>query len=137
MNIKIKWRTASFFESSFVTITNKTIAQHFFSLDKSIFALLDEKQKRTESILFNIQTEIDFNNQKIKIDKNEGLQTNKKQMLILSGIGGVDKTAVIKDLYRDLNGKIPFYVFKGNEFNTSNINEPFNGFDLKERGVCP
>ena len=137
LNIEIEWRTASFFESSFVSMNNRTTAQHFFCLDKSIIDLLDEKQKRTESILFNIQTEIDFNNQKIKIDRDGDLQTlkkelNKKQILILSGVGGVGKTAVIKDLYRDINNEIPFYVFKGNEFNTNNINDLFKGFDLKD-----
>ncbi|KJS46398.1 MAG: ATPase family protein associated with various cellular activities (AAA) [Peptococcaceae bacterium BRH_c23] len=137
LSIEIEWRTASFFESYFVTIKKKSIAHYFFSLDKSIVELLDDKQKRTESILFNIQTEIDFNNQKIKIDRNICLQTvrkelDKRQIIILSGVGGVGKTAVIKDLYEELNSKIPFYLFKANEFNTNNIKELFNNFDLKE-----
>ncbi|MEW6065163.1 MAG: AVAST type 4 anti-phage nuclease Avs4 [Bacillota bacterium] len=137
LRVNIEWRTASFFESSFVAINNKTIAQHFFSLDKSIVDFIGEKQKHTESILFEIQTEIDFNNQKIKIGRDEVLQRirkrlDQKQILILSGVGGVGKTAVIKDLYKEIKDKVPFYVFKANEFKTNNINELFKECALNE-----
>ena len=137
LNIEIEWRTASFFESPFVAIDNKVIAQHFFTLDKSIVDLLHEKQRHTESILSEIHTEIDFNNQKIKIDRSEILQSikkefNQKQILILSGVSGVGKTAVIKDLYRELKDKIPFYIFQGREFNVKNLNELFKDFTIEE-----
>ena len=36
LGIKLEWKTASFFESPFVSIENKNISQGFFTLDKSI-----------------------------------------------------------------------------------------------------
>ncbi|MDD2211721.1 MAG: ATP-binding protein [Clostridia bacterium] len=136
LKIEIEWRTASFFESPFVVLNNNTLSQHFFCLDNSIVDFLDEKQKHTESILFYIQTEIDFNNQEIEIDREEVLQKikkelNQKQILIISGVGGVGKTAIIKKMYEERKANVPFYVFKGNEFKINNINELFNEFDLE------
>lgn len=134
--IEIAWRTASFFESPFVTINNNSIAQHFFSLEKSIITLLEAKQAHTESVLYEIQTSIDFNTQNLEIDRSAALKNiqgefNQKQILIISGVGGAGKTAVIKNLYRELKGEVPFYVFKANEFKLNNINELFNELDLK------
>jgi len=134
--IEIEWRTASYFESSFVTISNNSLAQHFFSLEKSIITLLEAKQTHTESVLSEIQTSIDFNTQKLEIDRSVALKNiqeelNQKQILIISGVGGAGKTALIKKLYWELKEKVPFYVFKANEFNLNNINELFNEFDLK------
>lgn len=133
--IEIEWRTASFFESHFVSIENEIMAQHFFSLGKSIFDLLKEQQTHTENVLFEIQTNIEFNNKKIEIDRKKILQKlqeelNQKQILVLSGVGGVGKTAVIKNLYKKIEDKVPFYVFKANEFNTINLNDLFKDLYL-------
>jgi len=136
-NIKIEWRTASFFESPFVTIDNKIIAQHFFSLDQSIIGLVNEKKEHNDALFHEIQTDIDFNDQKIEINRSEILQNienelRQKQILIISGVGGVGKTAVIKNLYKKIGDENPFYVFKANEFNTNNINELFNGLNFRD-----
>ncbi|SHK42431.1 AAA family ATPase [Tepidibacter formicigenes] len=136
-NLEIEWRTESYFESPFVTINNSNIAQHFFSLDNSIINLLKEKQAHTESILLEIQTNIDFDTQIIEIDRRKVLKNIKeelaqKQILIVSGTGGVGKTAVIKKLYSEIKEDVPFYIFKANEFNINNINELFSEFTLKE-----
>ncbi len=135
--IKIEWRTASFFESPFVVMDNETIARHFFILDDSIFDLLKRKQSHTENILYEIQTSIEFNAHKIEIDRSEVLhniqgELKQKQILILSGVGGVGKTAVIKNLYKEIKDKTPFYIFKANEFNINNINDLFIDFNLQD-----
>jgi len=135
--IDIEWRTASFFESPFVTINNNSIVQHFFCLDNSIITLLDIKQAHTESILNEIQTSIDFGTRKLEIDRSAALENiqkelGQKQILIISGVGGVGKTAVIKNLYREIKGRMPFYIFKANEFNVNNIEELFKEFSLRE-----
>jgi energy-coupling factor transporter ATP-binding protein EcfA2 len=134
--IEIEWKTASFFESPFVTINNNSIAQHFFSLEKGIITLLEAKQVHTESVLYEIQTSIGFNTQKLEIDRSAALKNiqrelSQKQILIISGVGGAGKTALIKNLYMELKGEVPFYVFKANEFTLDNIKELFNEFDLK------
>lgn len=135
--IEIEWRTASFFESPFVTIENKIIAHHFFTLDKGIFNLIEEKQTHNKSIFHEIYTNMDFNGKKIEIDRSEILQNikkelDKKQIIIVSGVGGVGKTAVIKSLYKEIGANIPFYVFKANEFNINNINDLSNGFNFQD-----
>ena len=54
-------------------------------------------------------------------------------MVILSGVAGVGKTAVIKKYYEQQKEKNPFYVFKATEFNNlRNLNDFFKSFDFKE-----
>jgi len=137
LQIMIEWRTASFFESPFVTIDNKNIAQHFFSQDQSIISLINEKKVHNDAVFYEIQTDIDFNAQKIEINRSEILQNIEnelwqKQILIISGVGGVGKTAVIKNLYKKIEDETHFYVFKANEFNANNINDLFNGLNFRD-----
>lgn len=135
LNIKLEWRTSSFFESSFVSIDNEIIAKHFFSLDKSIFDLIKNQQIHSENILYEIQTAINFKGQNIKIDRSKELEKIKirlEQVLILSGVGGVGKTALIKDFYNQTKDKNPFYIFKAAEFELRNINEFFTGYNFND-----
>jgi len=136
-SIEIEWRTASYFDAPFVAIKNNIIAQHFFVLGKSIVTLLEEKKKHTESILHQIQSEIEFDNRRIVIDRKSILDKidnslDEKQIIILCGNGGVGKTAVIKDLYEKNKTFIPFYIFKGNEFELLNVNNLFSEFSICE-----
>lgn len=135
--LELEWRTASFFEAPFVAVDNDFIARHFFVPDKSIFDLLDEKRVHSESVLLEIQTTIDFKDTKIEIDRSELLKQllenlALKNILVISGVGGVGKTAVIKKLYAKLNGDIPFYVFKANEFNRDSMDGFFNEYSLTD-----
>src|SRR5690606_16263605 len=135
LNIQIDWRTASFFESPFVAIKNELIAQHFFSLEKSIVQLISEKQSHTEAILEDIQTSISFQDTNIEINRNNLLHDikeviEKEQVLIVAGEGGVGKTAVIKKLYENMSLDTPFYIFKSSEFEITNINTLFDGYSF-------
>lgn len=126
-SIEIEWKTASFFESPFVCIDNANIAQHFFSLDKSVIDLIDEL------ILKPIHSKLNFNNNEIKIDRSliiENLKAilNESLLVIISGEAGVGKTAVIKDFYDIIKEKSPFFVFKATGFNLSNINQLFTHY---------
>lgn len=135
--IEIEWRTASFFESPFVTVENETFSKHFFSPDKSIFDLLEEKRRHTSNVLNEIQTDMGFNDKKIEIDRSDLLESlrenmDRKQILIVSGVGGVGKTAVIKKLHVKEKDSIPFYVFKASEFNKDSINDLFKEYSLED-----
>jgi hypothetical protein len=135
-NIKIVWKGASFFESPFVSIQNEIISKHFFSLDKSVFALIKAQQIHSENILNEIQTSITFCGQNIEIDRSKDLAKLKnnglEKALILSGTGGVGKTAIVKNLYSQLKGTQPFYIFKATEFELRSINDLFSGLDFQD-----
>jgi hypothetical protein len=126
--LTIVWRQKSFFESPFVTKDNFVIAKHFFSLDKTVFDLITELKRHSLAILNPIRSNILFNGKEIKIDRadtTEALQKNLQDGVpaILSGEGGIGKTAVIKDLYEVVGGKIPLFIFKATEFNNlTNVN---------------
>ncbi|GAH55744.1 unnamed protein product, partial [marine sediment metagenome] len=47
-NVEIEWRTDNYFKSPFVCEENADIAQHFFSIDKSIIDFIDELVQHTE-----------------------------------------------------------------------------------------
>ena len=137
LEIQIEWRTKSFFESSFVAIKNNIISQHFFTLDKSIIDLVNEKKEHTKAILDQIQTAINFKEQNIEIDRSQILQKleeelNKKNVLILSGIAGVGKTAVVKRLHQKNKDNVCLYVFKASEFGLDDVNQLFTRYSLKD-----
>ncbi|RPJ79756.1 MAG: ATP-binding protein [Alphaproteobacteria bacterium] len=134
LNIELVWKPASFFESSFVTSENEIIAYHFFSLNESILDRIKEQQRHTEFVLSEIQTDITFRNQSIEIDRGKVLEQIKTspQVLIVSGGGGVGKTAVIKKLYENSKNVYPIYIFKATEFGFGNINDIFTGFNFQD-----
>lgn len=133
LNIILEWRTASYFESEFVSVDNELFAKHFFSNNKSIFDLIEEQQKHTENILSQIQTNISFNNQYFEINRNKQLTELKdasQQISILSGMGGVGKTVLIKKYYEKVKEQTPFIVFKATEFELRSINDLYTDFSF-------
>ncbi len=133
--VEIIWKGASFFESPFVSIDNEIIAQHFFSLDDGVIQLVKNFRRHTQNILKQIRTSIKFNKQDITLDRATALQelkNNLDQVAILSGNAGVGKTALIKQLYEELEDSIPFYVFKANEFELPNLDSFFRGIDYED-----
>lgn len=135
LGIELIWRTASFFESPFVSIENEIIAKHFFNLSNSLFDLISSQQVHTENILSEIETVILFNSEEIKLDRTkdiEKIKSSPKQILILSGLGGVGKTAIIKEIYKQIKTEQPFYIFKANEFDLRNLSDFFTGYNLND-----
>jgi hypothetical protein len=132
--VEIEWRTASYFESPFVCEQNFSITQHFFSLNKGILDSVAEMSVYTESVLNPIHSEIYFNNNKIKLDRSDVVSNLKEvtgisPVVILSGVAGVGKTAVIKDFYEAVKDTVPFFVFKASQFkNISHINQLFKNY---------
>ena len=131
--IEIEWRVPSHFEAQLALEDNRTLAQYFFSLDKSIIDFTGELNQHTESILASIRSKIEFKDYEIKIDRSEAIKNIKvildgSPLLILSGEAGVGKTAVIKDFYDQIKGETPFFVFKATEFNIPNINQLFTNY---------
>ena len=133
--IKLQWRVPSHFELQLSLPENKYLYDFFFSLEPGEGDLLDEVFKHNENILQAIQTEILFDDKKIKIDRRaiiEGLTiaSQQKKHIIISGEGGCGKTSIFKEFY-SLNFKeIPICIFKASELNVNHINDIFQ-FDHK------
>lgn len=131
--IAIVWKTASFFETPFVCENNANIASHFFTLDASVIDFVKAISCHTAAVLDPIRSAIVIEGKSIKIDR-RALVTRLKDTLstsslvIVSGEAGVGKTAVIKDIYEEVEGKAPFFVFKATEFNIQHINQLFHEF---------
>lgn len=128
--VEIEWRVPSHFEAQLALDKNRSFAQHFFSLDKSVIDFIGELTQHTDSILTPIHSQIEFTDDEIKIDRSGSIEklkaiSNEPSLVILSGEAGVGKTAVIKDFHDLIKEKTPFFVFKAVEFNIPNINQLF------------
>lgn len=132
-NVQIKWRVPSHFERQLALPRNNYLAEYFFSIDKNAIDFLNEIKEHTENILYSIQCEIKFNNQILKIDRTNFIETikedsEKSEIIIISGEGGSGKTALIKEFYEDVKNEMPLYIFKAAEFNISDIKDVFNKY---------
>lgn len=132
--VQVDWRTAGFFETPFVCEENANIARHFFTSDeKSIIDLIQELSRHTAAILKPIRSKIQFGETGITIDRSDFLATlrrtlTRSPLVVISGEAGVGKTAVIKDFYDEVRDSLPFFVFKANELNISNVNQLFKDY---------
>ncbi|WP_059369241.1 AVAST type 4 anti-phage nuclease Avs4 [Treponema endosymbiont of Eucomonympha sp.] len=126
ISISIEWRCRSYFETEPVC-TYEPIINHFFSYNKSIFDLLDSFRHHTENYFAQIQSSIVFKTKNIEIDKSETIKklVIENNATIISGIGGVGKTAIIKKYYETMDKDISLFIFKATEFEVRSINDLF------------
>lgn len=134
LGIKLIWRVPSHIELQLSLPENNYIFDLFFNLNPNEGKLIDSIVAHNENILKDIQTEILFDGQKIKIDRkavieNIGKNFREHKNIIISGEGGCGKTAIFKDFYVENAKTIPICVFKANELNVSNINDIFRFTD--------
>lgn len=133
LNITIEWRVPSHFERQLALPENEYLANYFFEYGNNIIDFIEGLKVHTESLFKVIQTDIAFNSTSIKINRNELIQNISNELeipkaIILSGEGGSGKTAVIKDLFHELQDSVPFYLFKAVEFNVTDSKSFFNGY---------
>ena len=117
LELVLEWRSRSFFESEFVCETNRSLAKHFFTCEKNIISLLEELTDHSQNILSQIRTSISFKGKKFEIDRGKQLkeiQDKSQQVSIISGVGGVGKTAIIKELLKEHKGKGSIYCIQSN-----------------------
>lgn len=131
--LEIEWRVPSHLERQLSLQNNFPLAKYYFSLEKSAIDLIQDLVQHTESILTPIRSNMEFMGNIIKLDRSTILADlkitlAKSSVVILSGQGGVGKTAVIKDFYTNVKDTTPIIVFKATEFNISNINDIFNAY---------
>ena len=130
LRIEIVWRVPSHLELQLFLPENNYILDLFFNLNPNGGKLIDNIVAHNKNILKDIQTEISFNGQKIKIDRTaliEKISNNCREYknIIISGEGGCGKTAILKDFYSYNDKTFPICVFKANELKVSNINDIF------------
>ncbi len=130
LGVELIWRVPSHFELQLSLPENKYIFDLFFNLNPNEGNLIDSIVAHNENILKDIQTEIPFNGQKIKIDRtaiveNIGENCRNHKNIIIAGEGGCGKTAIFKDFYVKNVKDNPICVFKANELNVQNVNDIF------------
>lgn len=131
--LEIEWRVPSHFERQLLLKNNIFLAKRFFALEKSTYDFMQDLIQHTESILTSICSDMEFKGNVIKLDRSATITDlkavlAKSSVVILSGKGGVGKTAVIKDFYNQIKETIPIIMFKAIEFNITNINNLFNAY---------
>ncbi|PJO44923.1 AVAST type 4 anti-phage nuclease Avs4 [Lysinibacillus xylanilyticus] len=135
LNVSLEWNLASFFESEFVTVKNDIILKHFFTFEKSIFTTLEEMREHSENLLKYISTDISFKEKKFEIEREHEMNqliNGSNQICIISGVGGVGKTVLVKKIYERYAEDAPFYIFKATEFEIRNINDMFGKFSMSD-----
>ena len=134
LGVELIWRVPSHFEIQLSLPENRYIFDYFFNQNPTGDKLIDCIVAHNENILKSIQSEISFNEQKIKIDRkaiieNIGKNSREHKNIIISGEGGSGKTAVIKDFYVENVSDIPICIFNANELKVSNVNDIFRFAD--------
>lgn len=128
--VKLIWRVPSHLELQLSLPENNYIFDCFFNLNPVTDKLIDCIVAHNDNILKDVQSEIQFNGWRIKIDRNliiEIIDKNcqEQKNIIISGEGGCGKTAIIKDLYAKSRSDVPICIFKANELKVSNVNDIF------------
>lgn len=140
LGVKLLWRIPSHIELQLSLPENKYIYDIFFNLNPSEENLIDSIFEHNDNILKDIQTEISYSEQCIKIDRKELIETverncSEHKNIIISGEGGCGKTAIFKDFYAKNEKNFPICVFKSSELNVGNVNDIFrfaNNFTLAQ-----
>ena len=135
LGLLLEYKTTSFFESPFVSKDNAEIAKHFFTFDHSIIDIIRRQQQHTRNLLLQINTYIKFDGNIFEIDRQiivDEIIYEANRIIIVSGQAGVGKTVIVKKIYEQLVGEIPFYVFKATEFDLRNINELIPECEISE-----
>jgi len=141
LGVTIDWHLASKFESEFVMQECYIITEHFFGDGPTKADFIHNIHSRTKTILDEIQTSIAYSGQTIKIDRSANARILKNELkgnlpVLLSGVAGVGKTALMKDFQESLGDDIPFFVFKATEFiNLTSLNalvDPNNKFNFDD-----
>ena len=107
------------------------------NLNDSIDNFLESLKVKIESVLFSIHTNIQYKDKIIEIDRSSDIQEfkehfNTNNIFVISGKGGVGKTAIVKKIYNELKNSCDFYIFKATEFNINNIDELFKNNTFNE-----
>ena len=127
LRFEIEWRGDNYFKSPNVAQANDALLSYFFTQNSSAMETIKRLKNHTENILATINSDIDFSEKCIVIDRSDDIKKineSNNQIIIISGQGGVGKTAVIKQFYNIDKNKFTF-LFKATEFDIKTLNDIF------------
>lgn len=106
------------------------IYDYFFAVDSVCEQIIHREETNTNSIFAPIKTSIDNGNVTIKIPFDaECSQINKvinnRQHAVIYGEGGVGKTALLKDIWKELANQCPFCVRKAQDLKRASLEDIF------------
>jgi len=133
LNIIIEWRDDNYFKSPNVAKNYDSILTYFFTQNPCVIETIRRLKSHTENILSLIHSEIEFSGKRISIDKLEDInkiQESNNRITIISGQGGVGKTAIIKQLY-NMDKNNPYFLFKAAEFDIKALDDIFHESNTK------
>lgn len=118
-------------------IINSEARQIQKSMDRRIYDTVLEIQNHTNNVLKIIKNQIDFGGNVIKINRKKIIEKLKEEIknnsiIVLNGEGGVGKTSIIKELYSKKGELNSFYLFRGEEFEVSNVRDLLRGISLND-----
>lgn len=125
-SIEIEWRTNDRYFKSLDMIKNKHIIDFFMNTE--FRQAIESLQNHASYYLARVSKYIEFNSQKIQIDRNDEKESikdwifdeNLQNILLINGDGGVGKTSVVKEVFEQLQDEIPFFVFESTIFSRAN-----------------
>ena len=127
LNIKIEWRDDNYFKSPNAILNHDAIFSYFFTNNLFVIETIKRLKYHTENILSQIHNDIDFAEKKIcinRLDDINKIQESNNQVIIISGQGGVGKTAIIKQLCNTDKNK-PYFLLKATEFDIKTLDDIF------------
>lgn len=130
-NVVIEWRVKSHFEILLAREENKFVYDFFFQIEDSIWDYVNNVKKHSDVLMNRIEDCIYYKDNVLRFHndiyedkiKNGILKNN---IVIISGDGGVGKTALIKHWMVEQDPII--FAWKGVEFNVDGLNIIFSSY---------
>ncbi len=134
LDIVFVWRVPSHFEAQLMQDSNSSIREYFFSLDHGIIEAIENLFKNTQHVLNPIKMSIDPPGKNIHFDRSIIINQVKVALrqshpVILHGLGGVGKTAIIKEILTENGEYDAYYVVKTSEFNVDHESQLFSSYN--------
>jgi hypothetical protein len=133
IGIEIDWRVPSHFEAQLMQDENRFLLEYFFSLDPGVIEAIKKLHDHSQQVLNPIKTSIDPSGKCIHFDRSSAIEQVMQALgqsvpIILHGVGGVGKTAIIKEMLGQEHGFDACYVVKTSELNTDHVSKLFRHY---------
>ena len=129
-HLEIDWFGTSQFQVVLACEELQFVARHFFDLEPDLWDFIAILKRTTNSRLTFIRNSIDFQGEKIHLEHPYELERldkiHSQAITIISGVGGVGKTAIVKDWFERLVPDKSFAIV----LQTNEVLEQFRDADM-------